>query len=141
MPRIFLLGNPLKRLLYKSNIVTPAMEYGIHNEYSTIKHFEAETGLNVDRCGIFVNFECGYLGARPRSFVREESALVEVKFVPSAKPLRLLDKKKLLFGDDIQNILKRKKMHHYFYQVQGAQNITRCQFCYFVVMTNRKVYI
>ncbi|KAJ8896139.1 hypothetical protein PR048_001482, partial [Dryococelus australis] len=36
------------------------------------------------------------------------------------------------------NILTSKKTHHYFYQVQGALNITSCQFCYFLIMTNRK---
>ncbi|KAJ8875606.1 hypothetical protein PR048_023502 [Dryococelus australis] len=82
--------NLAKRLLYKPNIVTPAMEYGIHIEYIAIKRFEVETCLNVNRYGIFVDLECGYLGAIPDGLVREESDLVEVKCATSAKPLGLM---------------------------------------------------
>ncbi|KAJ8883049.1 hypothetical protein PR048_014888 [Dryococelus australis] len=68
--------------------------------------------------------------------VRAESALVEMKFVSSAKPLGLIEtaryKKNFFLKRMTDNILKRKKTHYYFYQVQGARNITGCQFCYFV---------
>ncbi|KAJ8897179.1 hypothetical protein PR048_002525 [Dryococelus australis] len=74
----------VKRILYKPNIETPAMEYGIHNEYIAIKRFEVETGLNA-------NMERGYLWTRPDGLVREESALAKVKFATSAKPLGLME--------------------------------------------------
>ncbi|KAJ8876322.1 hypothetical protein PR048_020767 [Dryococelus australis] len=90
---------------------------------------------------LFVNLERGYLEARADGLFREESALVEVKFVPYAKPLGLMEtarqKKNLSVERMSDNILKRKKTHHYFYQVQGAWNITGRQFGYFVVRTDK----
>ncbi|KAJ8895962.1 hypothetical protein PR048_001303 [Dryococelus australis] len=59
--------NLAKRLLYKPNILTPVMY------------------------GIFVDLERCYQGTRPSCLVREESALVEVKFVPSSKILGLME--------------------------------------------------
>ncbi|KAJ8886010.1 hypothetical protein PR048_012216 [Dryococelus australis] len=45
----------------------------------------------VCQYGILVDLECCYLGARPGCLVREESALVDVKFVSSVKPLSLME--------------------------------------------------
>ncbi|KAJ8883415.1 hypothetical protein PR048_015258 [Dryococelus australis] len=86
--------NLLKQLLYKLNILTPAVLYGI-----------------------FVDMERCCLGARPGCLVREESALVEVKFVPSAKPLGLMEtarqKRNFFLERMSDNILKHAKMHYY----------------------------
>ncbi|KAJ8889387.1 hypothetical protein PR048_008886 [Dryococelus australis] len=124
--------NLLKRLLIN----------GIHNEYIDIKRFEAETGVAY----LWI-WNVVIWGARSDGLVGEGNVLVEVKFVTSAKPLVLMEtarqkkkkkKKKNLFLEmTSDNILKRKKTHHYFYQVQGALNITGCQFCYFLVMTDK----
>ncbi|KAJ8882353.1 hypothetical protein PR048_014155 [Dryococelus australis] len=83
----------------------------------------------------FVDLESSYLGARPACLVREESALVEVKFVPSAKPPGVMETAR---QNRTYNTLKRKKTHRYFYKVQGVRNITGRQFCYFVVMTDKQ---
>ncbi|KAJ8886945.1 hypothetical protein PR048_013159, partial [Dryococelus australis] len=98
--------NLAKRLLYKHNSATSAREYGICNEYITIKFFEAETCSNVNRCGIFVDMERGYLWARPDGLVREEKVLWSI----------LLDQKKTFCEVSSDNILELKMTHHYIYR-------------------------
>lgn len=140
-------SNLVKKLLYQPQVVTPAMEYGLRNEFLAIKRFEKECGLNVTKCGLFVDLDKGFLGASPDGLVEEENAIVEVKCVPSAISQGLLttakQKKGFFLELKSETEMRLRRNHNYFYQIQGTLNITGRQICYLIVMTdkNESLYI
>lgn len=135
-------ANLVKQMLYKPPVVTSAIEYGRRNEHIAIKRFQDQSGLVVEKCGLCIDLQHGFLGASPDGIVANENAIVEVKCAPSAIQLGLEEtarKKKSFFLENCEGRgLVLKTTHPYFYQVQGILNITSRDICYFVVMTDTK---
>lgn len=75
---------------------TPAMQYGRDNEPKAIERLETDKGVNVKKCGLFVDREYPYLAATPDGLVGEDT-VVEVKCPENSKdltPLEGVQKKK-----------------------------------------------
>ncbi|XP_063240064.1 uncharacterized protein LOC134540920 [Bacillus rossius redtenbacheri] len=135
-------ANLVKNLLYKPSVNTKATEYGRRNEHVAIKRFEALTGLDVEKRGLYIDVENGFLGASPDGIVVTENATIEVKCVPSGISTGLQELARGKKGFFLQEIaskkLQLKTTHHHFYQIQGTLNITKKDFCYLIVMTDTK---
>ncbi|XP_063227183.1 uncharacterized protein LOC134533624 [Bacillus rossius redtenbacheri] len=131
----------VKQLLYKPPVTTAAIEYGRSNECVAIKRFEEETGLFVEKCGLFVDLAYGFLGASPDGLLRDENSIIEVKCVPSAIGIGLKEmakQKKSFFLEENEGKLILRKTHNYFYQIQGTLNISERDACYLIVMSDLK---
>ncbi|CAN7946283.1 unnamed protein product [Ixodes hexagonus] len=129
-------GKLVHRLLYASPVLTPAMRRGQENELKGIREYEQKTNNVVERCGLFVDREHGYLAASPDGLIGDDG-LIEVKCPDSDKTLLELSKTRKDFclhsGPDSKLCLKKR--HNFFYQIQGQLNISKRRYCVLVVWT------
>lgn len=127
-----LCANLVKRILYRDNVSTKAMEYGKANESAVVKIYEREKSVQVKRCGLFVDTQHPFLCTSPDGLIGEEG-LLEIKCPFSAKTsnsLMEVVKEKHDIGLKIKdNNLYLPTTHKYYYQIQGQLAITNRQWC------------
>ncbi|CAN8019815.1 unnamed protein product [Ixodes persulcatus] len=135
-------------LLY-TFVCTPAMQYGRDNEPKAIERLETDKGVNVKKCGLFVDREYPYLAATPDGLVGEDT-VVEVKCPENSKdltPLEGVQKKKIAFCEEVEiggaktGAIALKKSSNHWYQVQGQLHITGRTNCLFVVWTRKDISV
>lgn len=111
--------------------------WGIENESVAIQSVSEELGVQVDKCGLFINTEYPYLGASPDGLIAD-GAIVEIKCPASIKdmaPEEAYEAGKVTFLHRKDGTLRLKENHAFFYQIQGQLNITGRDLCYFAVWT------
>lgn len=79
-----LCANLVKRILYRDNVSTKAMEYGKAHESAVIKIYEQEKSVKVKRCGLFIDPQHPFLCTSPDGLIGEDG-LLEIKCPFSAK--------------------------------------------------------
>ncbi|CAN7978517.1 unnamed protein product [Ixodes persulcatus] len=129
-------------LLYKE-FSSPATQYGNDQEPLALRRLEADMGVSVETCGLFVDREHLYLGASPDGLVNDDS-LVEVKSSYTARGLTVLEgvkQKNIKCVTETDGRFSLIRTHNFWYQVQGQLHITGRQFCLFVVWTGSDISI
>ncbi|CAG9763623.1 unnamed protein product [Ceutorhynchus assimilis] len=122
-----------KRTSYRGNTL-----WGI-NEKTAIVKYEQINNVTVDRCGLFIDPNHPFLGASPDGLIGEKG-IIEVKYLPSIKGKLVASEVRHCYSI-INNEIKLKQNHNYFYQVQGQLNITNRDFCDFVIYTDDDFHI
>lgn len=78
--------NLLKQIYYKNLYLdTPAIRYGKDNLHKAKNKFTKNTGINIINCGIFIDEELKFFGARPDGVVCDNKGLIEIKCLFSIK--------------------------------------------------------
>ncbi|KAI4454827.1 exonuclease phage-type/recb c-terminal domain-containing protein [Holotrichia oblita] len=132
--------NLVKKLLYTSKeILSPAILFGRTHEQVAIDKYESSTDTEVRRCGFFIDEDNPFLGASPDGLVGN-NGLIEVKCLYSVNKLMENHKKNVCYNiRDSQIQLKRN--HNYYYQIQGQLNITKKEFCDFIIFTKDDFHV
>lgn len=124
------------------------MLYGINEEPAARTKYTEVTNMSVVECGLFINKLYPYLGASPDGIIMENGSatgIIEIKclkilrtrtieqLIQSVKngELSLTNSCVSLEGD----VLKLKRNHSYFYQIQHQLLITELNYCDFVLHT------
>ncbi|EZA62163.1 hypothetical protein X777_06112 [Ooceraea biroi] len=134
----------VKSILFPPSIETVAMKYGRDMEEVARKQIAVKLKKDITACGLFIDEENPCLGASPDGLI-DEDGLLEIKCPLSAENLtadeasQKLPQFKTVF--DRKNPDKMNPKHRYFYQVQGQLNITRRDYCIFVVWTPKSFKI
>ncbi|KAF5278270.1 hypothetical protein FQR65_LT15704 [Abscondita terminalis] len=133
--------NLIKRLLYQKELNTPAIRYGRLNESKAIAKYNEMTGREVKNCGIFIDWENPYLGASPDGLV-EDDGLIEVKCLPSLLNHKIRDSSsnRTCFHI-VDNEIRLKTNHSFYYQIQGQLNICRRNYCDFIIYSDNDFHI
>ena len=121
----------VKDILRPTQFSTADVQFGIDNEDAAIKKYEDSRNVTVEKCGMFISLEKGYLSATPDSIIIEpsgEKGLLEVKALPTfSKVLPVnayMDNKypvkmtRVVVNGVTQRVPKLKKNHKYYHQVQ-----------------------
>ena len=102
-----------------------------HEEFALaeLNNILAESGEEVEQCGLFVDTDKCFLAASPDGLVGGE-AVVEVKCPHQCESERLEwlaghDPSFCLQQDLVSGGLRLKRNHDYYYQIQGQMHITR----------------
>jgi len=119
---------------------TEAIKYWRESEVkalSDLNLFLSHDSLSVEVCGLFVDLQRGYLAASPDGVVGRD-ALVEVKCPLNCRGAQMEDLARqdhnfCLEYDVVEDKLRLKRNHNYFYQIQGQLHIANRAKCYFMV--------
>lgn len=131
----------VEHILHSKSFLTslpPPLLYGIENESIAIQKFQEQTGIDVLKCGLFIDKENPFLAASPDGLIGSD-AIVEVKCPYASRNYTIenaiVDKTLdyLTLGNDGHIALK--PTHNYMYQIQGQLHITKRDICYFIVYT------
>lgn len=131
----------VEHILHSKSFLTslpPPLLYGIENESIAIQKFQEQTGIDVLKCGLFIDKENPFLAASPDGLIGSD-AIVEVKCPYGSRNFTIenaiVDKTLdyLTLGNDGHIALK--PTHNYMYQIQGQLHITKRDICYFIVYT------
>lgn len=127
-----LCANLVKRIIYRDSTSTKAMEYGNANESVAVKQYEEIKGVQVKRCGLFLDPIHPFWCTSPDGLIGEEG-LLEVKCPFSAKNSESLIKvveEKHDIGLKVENgKLYLPTTHKYYYQIHGQLAITNRKWC------------
>ena len=118
----------------------PAIKHGVDHEGTAVREYEQEFGVQVKKCGIFLN-NCGILGGSPDGLVGEDGILeikcpYKVKDVTAITDLSRLGYLKKTPTGDYSLITS----HKYYHQLQGNIYLTQRAWCDFVIWTPRLMY-
>lgn len=127
-----LCANLVKRIIYRDNVSTKAIEYGKSHEQKAVKRYEEITGVQVQHCGLFIDPSKPFLCTSPDGLVGEDG-LLEVKCPFSVKDASSLieaftEKNKIGFKV-VDGKLSLPTNHKYYFQIQGQLSITNRAWC------------
>lgn len=136
------------KMLYSLDVDTTATRYGRTHESIALEELSEKYGLDISRCGLFIDREYPFLAATPDGLVNDGEGIVEVK-CPAAgaqrSPDEVIDLKLgvvgSMFSKAADNTVTIKKMHNYHLQVQGQLHITRRSYCLFVIWTPKGIRV
>ncbi|XP_050520347.1 uncharacterized protein LOC126893864 [Daktulosphaira vitifoliae] len=115
-------------------------KYGINNEKEAIKEFRNEINVEIQSCGVFIDENLNYLSASPDGLVGKDG-IVEVKCPFNARDMTPEEAIKsnnirYVYFDKNGNLLLKRNSQQ-FYQIQGELHITKRQYCYFIIWTQK----
>jgi len=90
----------VEKLLYGAPINSPAILWGREHEDVALEKLQIEKQISVEKCGLFVHLEHGFLGASPDGLVADGTTIVEVKCPFTARNMAIsesVQQKKLIF--------------------------------------------
>ncbi|XP_069141863.1 uncharacterized protein [Argopecten irradians] len=125
----------------------PALDYGSkHEKEAKAKYLETFPSRHIHDCGFIINNNFNFLGASPDGKVCDngECGILEVKCPYSARNMdidRACDEIDGFCLERNGQAMSLKKNHMYFAQVQGQLMISGCNFCEFVVFTQRSLFV
>lgn len=129
-------GNLVKSLLYGSQLDhIKSIKYGREHEHMAITQLGEQEGFVIEKCGLFLDKEYGFLGASPDGQY-ENDLLIEIKCPFSAAGMVFEDAiklKKITFWKMCGNELVLNKSHNWYYQVQGQLHVTGRSQCLFAI--------
>ena len=101
----------------------------------------------LSKSGILISND-GFLAASPDGTVStangERSGLIEIKCPYSCRNMSVRDactKMKSFYCQLVNDQIRLKKSHHYYYQVQGAMAMADVKWCDFIVWTTNDMNI
>ncbi len=121
------------KLLQKSSVKTPAMEYGTLHEDEAAQQYSATYNITLYPVGFVINPSRSYLGCSPDRRVRDNSN--------EADPVGLLEVKctmkdsvaDVAFLKDVGGRLQLQRSHPYYEQCMGQMGLTGVKWCDFYV--------
>ena len=124
------------------------MIYGHTFEPVAAKKFEESTRFKVERCGFFVHYEHGFIGASPDYLVIMpcgKRALLEIKCPETAKNMEIgewIKNRKEAKADCCMEVGKNglinlKRDHNYIYHVQCQLECAQLDTCFFRIFTQK----
>ena len=124
---------------------TLSTRWGKENESKAVDEYEQLTSLRTEKCGLYINPRCCWLGASPDRIVSDEKenspGLVEIKCPYSARNMTISEyaeqKSSCVTLTDGKLYLRRE--HPYYYQVLGQMGITGRLWCDFVLWTPKGI--
>ena len=122
-----------KTLTQVSKIKAKTLEHGIKYEPVAVKEYESITGRNTKPCGIFVSKDKPFLAASPDRVI-DDNLLLEVKCPFTAKD-KEINENTVPYLNIIDNKLRLRSDHDYYYQIQGQLMCSDRKSCDFVVYT------
>src|SRR5580765_7149766 len=131
--------NLVKAILYPPRLTSAAVEWGKEKEMMAREQLQMELGIEINKCGIFIDGTIPYLAATPDGIVGDDT-IVEIKCPYAARhvsPINAMLKK----ISDIHRIFDKtddtrmNQRHAYYFQVQGQLHITQRKYCIFAVWT------
>ena len=147
----------VQNLLYSTFRGNQATRYGSDMEERTIHEYETyqqrkhHPNLKVSSCGLFISRHNNWLAATPDGIVNDPSdealplGLLEIKNPHSVKDKTLEEACSrstfCLELDKDNKILKLKRKHDYYYQIQCQLYCTDRNWCDFVLRTNKDIHI
>ncbi|KAF2890773.1 hypothetical protein ILUMI_15400, partial [Ignelater luminosus] len=137
--------NALVKTIFRttSSTCTAAMEYGKKNERVAVLKFQEKTGKTVERAGLYIDVDHGFLGASPDGVINKNE-IIEVKCMYKVAQLGLsvqqaVERKCITcLEKDLQNKIRLRRNHDYFFQIQCQLAVTGAEICYFIVYTGDK---
>lgn len=138
----------LKAICYPSAVKfrTVATKWGCDHEKTAQEHYQNEMslchdGVVVSDTGLIINPEYPYLGASPDAVVHCDccgDGCVEIKCPYCSKDKMLSENvENVSCLEIIDNKLRLKKSHAYYYQVQCQIFVCEKEYCDFVMWTNK----
>jgi len=133
----------VKSMLYKSDIDCKAMEYGREHEEEARLELEKVLGVQISKCGLFIDSKDYFLGATPDGLIGDDT-LVELKCPLSAAnitPEEGIFQRKITLWKINKNkdIIGINTNHKYYYQVQGQLHVTGRRFGIIAYWTNKGI--
>ncbi|KAF2882481.1 hypothetical protein ILUMI_23706 [Ignelater luminosus] len=108
-----------------------------------LEHLKEKTGKTVERAGLYIDVDHGFLGASPDGVINKNE-IIEVKCLYKVAQLGLsvqqaVERKCITcLEKDLQNKIRLRRNHDYFFQIQGHLAITGAEIRYFIVYTGDK---
>ncbi|KAF2888883.1 hypothetical protein ILUMI_17290 [Ignelater luminosus] len=97
--------------------------------------------MEYERAGLYIDVDHGFLGASPDDVINKNE-IIEVKCMYKVAQLGLSvqQERKCItcLEKDLQNKIRLRRNHDYFFQIQGQLAITGAEICYFRVYTGDK---
>ncbi|KAK3106916.1 hypothetical protein FSP39_002901 [Pinctada imbricata] len=134
---------------FLSKIFRPkSLEYGKRNEENAkAKYLKQHPSRHFHKCGLVINEKFTFLGARQDGKLCDDGVcgIVEIKCPFSARNFTICQSL-----DAIQNFcleknndgtIQLKRSHQYYVQIQGQLMITGCEFCEFIVFTQKDLFV
>ncbi|XP_033097192.1 uncharacterized protein LOC117101339 [Anneissia japonica] len=137
----------LEDLFNRKSKFAVSLEYGKRKEvFGKEKYLEQNPSSHLHECGFVINKEFTFLGATPDVIVCSNSkcGLLEIKCPYSARNMSISQACADITGFYLkhsENGIALDRRHNYYAQVQGQLMITGCNFCEFVVYTQKDLYI
>ncbi|XP_050520345.1 uncharacterized protein LOC126893863 [Daktulosphaira vitifoliae] len=114
--------------------------YGIYYEKVAINEFENKMNIKIEPCGVFIDENLNYLVASPDGLIGKDG-IVEVKcpfnakYMPPEDAIKRYIIKYLYINNNGNLIIKPQS--DCFYQIQGELHITKRQYCYLIIWTQK----
>jgi hypothetical protein len=123
-----------------SRLCNKAIIHGKQYESKGLKVFQSKSGLNVQKCGLFIFNERPYIAASPDGLIGSD-ALVEIKCPYTGRDNMIAPGKLFPYLEYRDGEIELKQTSNYYYQVQGQLYICKRQWCYFIVYTFKDILI
>lgn len=129
----------LEKIMHPKDTNTKAITHGKIYEEITKIQYESEFGINIQKCGLFINKDYPFLAASPDGLIGEET-VVEIKCPYSArhKPINPVT---VPYLEMVDGQLSLKKKHPYYAQIQGQLLCTGRKYCNFIVYTFKEIKV
>lgn len=116
--------------------------YGLANETVVLNMYRKKTKNHVHECGLVINPEYPFIGATPDGKVCDngDTGILEIKCPYSIRDSSLSEvldnhnQRKDFFLEIVEGKIQLKRIHPYWFQVQGQLLITGASFCDFVTL-------
>lgn len=124
----------------------PSLDYGKRHEVSAkSKYLEMFPSRHLHECGLVINRHFAFLGATPDGKVCDEqtSGIIEIKCPFTARQLMIAQATEQIQGfflEKSDNVLTLRKDHPYYAHIQGQLMVTGCEFCEFIVYTQKDLF-
>ena len=136
----------LDSMFRADTLSVPAMDYGRRNEVKAkSKYLETFHGRHLHECGLVVTNEFPFLGASPDGKVCDAGrcGILEIKCPYASRNSTIseaCDLRNFCLEKNLQTV-QLKRSHAYYTQVQGQLMVTGCDFCDFVVFTQKDLHV
>ena len=127
--------------------MSPSLKWGIDNEHVAHEMCKSKSGEEVADCGLIINPSWPLLACSPNSIVYGEAnpiGAIEIKCPFSNKEMTIekcCKYSSFYLKKNSDGVITLKQSHVYYYQCQGALNITGLDWIDFVVYTKKYFFV
>lgn len=135
----------LENLFSPKAFSAPAVDYGKrHENTAKAQYLKKFPSRHLHKCGLVVNNQFPFLGASPDGKVCDSghSGIIEIKCPFKSRNSTILEACELQgFCLGATPTVHLKTNHPFYAQVQGQLMITGCDFCDFIVFTQKDLHV